>query len=242
MGNFYLDIETTGFDIEKDKIITIQYQKMSSFKGNPEGELVILKEWESSEETIVKAIYKEILSDNVWQFVPVGTNFIFDFNFLFSKFKKYNLPCPELSKYLFNKPVIDLKFTLILANQMSFKGSGLDQMSKKKADGRNIPIWYEKKEYDKIIDYIVQETESFMEIFQKILQDLIKLKMSLIKSEPQMYCEGCNSTIKSCYACGGVFYSGMKVACDDGYHNCLVCADEDKRPESEYKVITKDGI
>lgn len=181
MPNFYLDIETTGVNKETDKIITIQYQQIDSFTGKPNGDLIILKEWESSEQSIVEEIYYKLTSDNVWAFVPVGTNFIFDFTFLFAKFKKYGFKCPELSDYLFKKPMIDIKSTLILANNMGFKGSGLDQMSKKQTDGRNVPDWYLGKSYGKIEAYIVQETESFMEVFQKILNNLVNLKKEMVK-------------------------------------------------------------
>ena len=54
MGTFYLDIETTGLDPKKDKIITIQFQELERNTGKAIGELVILKEWESSEKEILE--------------------------------------------------------------------------------------------------------------------------------------------------------------------------------------------
>jgi len=44
MGQFYLDIETTGLDPLKDKILTMQYQELDRNTGEAKGELVILKE------------------------------------------------------------------------------------------------------------------------------------------------------------------------------------------------------
>jgi len=35
MTNFYLDIETTGLNPRKDKIITIQYQELDRSTGEP---------------------------------------------------------------------------------------------------------------------------------------------------------------------------------------------------------------
>ena len=39
MGNFYLDIETTGLDPTKDKILTIQYQELDRNTGEAKWEL-----------------------------------------------------------------------------------------------------------------------------------------------------------------------------------------------------------
>ena len=52
MTEYYFDIETLGTDPQDDKIITIQYQKLED--GQPVEDMVILKEWESSEGDIVK--------------------------------------------------------------------------------------------------------------------------------------------------------------------------------------------
>ena len=57
--NYYLDIETTGFDEENDKIITIQYMALDEETGKPAGQLKILKEWESDEKTILKRFIED---------------------------------------------------------------------------------------------------------------------------------------------------------------------------------------
>ena len=46
MGNYYLDIETTGLKEFEDKITTIQYVELERDTGKQLGELTILKEWE----------------------------------------------------------------------------------------------------------------------------------------------------------------------------------------------------
>ncbi len=175
MGQFYFDIETTGFNPEKDDVITIQYQKLD-YDGKPIDELKILKAWKGSEQAIVELVHRMLIQENSWGFIPIGTNLIFDLTFIWAKFKKYKLKCPDLAKFLYDKPLIDIKYTLIMANKLSFRGSGLDQMTKKSSDGKNVPIWYENKEYDKIEDYIKQETGSFIEFLQKLLKELPKLK------------------------------------------------------------------
>ena len=54
MPEYYFDTEATGFDFDKDEIITIQWQRLNGFTGEPIGELTILKRWESSEEEIIR--------------------------------------------------------------------------------------------------------------------------------------------------------------------------------------------
>ena len=46
-----------------------------------------------------------------------------------------------------------------MANNLNFKGSGLDQITNKSSDGRFVPIWYKNKEYKKIEDYIKMEKQ-----------------------------------------------------------------------------------
>jgi len=167
MTNYYLDLETQGFNPESDKVITIQYQELDG-NCNPKGPLIKLKEWEIGEEMMMKLFHRKLMEGGSWGFVPVGQNLIFDFTFLSSKFKKYGLEFDDLSKYIYNKPMVDIKHSLIIANDVEFKGSGLDQMTNKKTDGRAIPTFYKNKEYDKIEEYIDQETESFLEAFQKL--------------------------------------------------------------------------
>lgn len=43
-------METTGFNFDKDEIITIQRQKINGFTGEPIGELNILTRWEYEKE------------------------------------------------------------------------------------------------------------------------------------------------------------------------------------------------
>ena len=52
--NYYLDIETTGLDPFRGKIITIQYMELERNTAKPVSPLKILKEWESDEKTIIK--------------------------------------------------------------------------------------------------------------------------------------------------------------------------------------------
>ena len=160
MASFYLDIETTGLDPKTDKIITIQFQELNRYTGETIGELIILKEWESSEKQIISEFIEKsgILDDYDFSFVPVGYNLRFEHNFLKIRSEINGLPSLDI----LDIPFIDLRAVGILLNDGQFKGSGLSDLTGKKGHGGQIPIFYQNKEYDKIIDYIKNETGEFI--------------------------------------------------------------------------------
>jgi len=53
----YLDIETTGLDSEKDKVITVQFAKIDFKTGMMAQPINVIAEWQSSEEDILKKKY-----------------------------------------------------------------------------------------------------------------------------------------------------------------------------------------
>lgn len=173
MATFYLDIETTGLDPEKDKIITIQFQELDRYTGEAVGELIILKEWESSEKEILEEFISKtnILDDYDFSFVPIGYQLSFEHNFLKRRTEINGLPSLDI----LNKPFIDLRAIGILMNSGQFKGSGLSALTGKKGAGIRIPVFYQNKEYEKIIEYIKNETEEF-----------IKFNMWLYKKMPSL--------------------------------------------------------
>jgi len=175
MGNFYLDIETTGLDPEKDKILTIQYQELERNTGEAKGELIILKEWESSEKEIIQKFITDtnILDSYAFSFVPVGYCLSFEHKFLMQRAKMHGLPPIDI----LNNPFIDLRAIGILMNGGEFKGSGLDKLTGKVSDGRNIPIFYNNSDYESIVNYIKMETGEFIKFnawLYKKLPDLLK--------------------------------------------------------------------
>ena len=162
MGNFYLDIETTGLDSRESKIITIQYQELDRNGGHAIGGLVILKEWESSEKAILREFWEKsgIKDEYPFAFIPTGYNLGFEHNFLMARAIANSLPPIDI----LHRPFIDLRAFGILMNRGEFKGSGLDKISGKKSSGSAIPDWYAKKEYGKIVDYIEDEAKSFIHL------------------------------------------------------------------------------
>lgn len=173
MASYYLDIETTGLDPKIDKIITIQFQQLDMNTGSPMGELIILKEWESSEKEMLKQfiIKSKILDPYAFSFVAVGYNLTFEHNFLKARAKEHGLPDIDV----LTNPFIDLRAIGVLMNKGQFKGSGLDQITGKKNSGSGIPEFYKNKEYDKIIDYIRNETEEFLKFNMWLYNEMPRL-------------------------------------------------------------------
>ncbi len=177
MGTYYLDIETTGVDPRSDRIITIQYQELERNSGRPKGRLVILKEWECWKEAGEKegegGILKRLVDNtpicgNAFDFIPVGNNLEFEHKFLNHKSKTHGLP--EIA--IAGKPALDVKAILVMMNRCEFKGSGLDRMTGKAQDGSHIKEWYQKGDYDRIIEYVEDEAREFSRFFVWLCEEM----------------------------------------------------------------------
>jgi DNA polymerase III alpha subunit (gram-positive type) len=180
MPEYYLDIETTGLDPKVDKIITIQYQRVDTKTLKPSGKLTILREWESDEKTILQQFIKDsnIIGGDRFSFVSIGFNLGFEHNFLQVRSVANGLPPIDI----LTRPFIDLHSLGVIMNNCQFRGSGLGNISTKKGSGKDVPIWYSKKEYDKIIDYIEDETNGFFDLFSWICPKLPTLLSEYKKS------------------------------------------------------------
>lgn len=170
MKGHYFDIETYSKgekpDPIEDKIITIQFIQIDLETGKPTGKLQILKEYEQSEEEIVKFIHKWFFTRNPWNFIPIGFNLNFEWEFLAQKFKQYKICNMELSDF-YKFPQIDLKSLAVIKNS-SFIGAKLSSISNKQDDGNVIKEYYEKQEFEKIEKYIYEETKSFIQLYKKV--------------------------------------------------------------------------
>jgi DNA polymerase III epsilon subunit-like protein len=174
MTEFYFDIETTGLDPKLDKIITIQFQKLDTKTGKPLGELYIIKEWESSEEHIVKTFFN-VFNRPKWGFIPIGMNLLFDLNFIRCKAEKYlNLQLDPVT-FFHNRPYLDIKPILVILNEGNFVGCSLDKFTGKNHGGALVPVWYNNKEYEKIINYVKQEAEEFVKFYQFLKESIPKI-------------------------------------------------------------------
>lgn len=107
MPNFYLDIETTGTDPQRDKIITIQFVELERNTARKIGPLRILKEWESNEKDIIATFIQEsgISDPYPFRFIPIGYNLGFEHKFLWHRSRLHGFAPINL----LGKPVIDLR-------------------------------------------------------------------------------------------------------------------------------------
>lgn len=172
MPNYYFDIETTGLNPLKDKIITIQFQELDRKTGDSIGELKILKEWESSEREIIEKFIRDsrIMDSYPFTFVPVGYNLNFEHNFLKERTAVHSFTPIDI----LNKPSIDLRPVGVIMNSGEFKGSGLDKITGKPMDGSKVPFWYRNKEYGEIEEYIKAEAREFIKLNVWLYKELPK--------------------------------------------------------------------
>ena len=176
---YYVDIEIyrigERINPKIDKIITIQFQKIDIMTGKPDGDLIILKEWESSEEEIVRDFYNRFYSNesNIWNFIPLRFGLHFEFEFLIAKFE--NLLGKKFTSrdIYYSRPYLDLKPIIVLINDGNFRGARLDSFTDKLGDGSVIKTYYENKQFDEIEKYIKNETDAFLkQIFQKVISNI----------------------------------------------------------------------
>ncbi len=179
MPEYYFDIETYAPgpkpDPLTDKIITIQYQRLSSESGQPEGDLRILTEWEAGSEKAMLDAFKPIfITERDFDFIPIGENLYgYDLIVLVQRLNHhYNL---SLGLSFFrNRPFIDLKPTLVMMNKGRFSGYGV--LLGQKGTGAMVKGWYEAKDYPKIVDYIKEEAQSFINAYQILKRELPRIK------------------------------------------------------------------
>jgi len=106
-----------------------------------------------------------LYAQNPFHFVPVGNSLNFEFRFLAEKINKYFDVDLDVG-YFHSRPYIDLKPLMVLLNGGRFKGYHL--ILNKPNNGSNVPIWYENKEYDKILDYIGAEATAFTSFYENV--------------------------------------------------------------------------
>ncbi|MFC1928631.1 hypothetical protein ACFLXK_03375 [Chloroflexota bacterium] len=180
MADYYFDMETytqtINPDFKNDKILTIQFQQIDCRTGEIKGKLEIFKEWESSEEKILRkfySIFNPLPSEpkGKWIFMPIGNNLSFDFTSLLYRWRKIGLEVPETSLFS-NKPYIDIQPILIMFNKGVFKGANLEKFAGKQHSGTMVSQWYDQKDYPSIQKYIEDEAEGFISLYQYLIDRL----------------------------------------------------------------------
>lgn len=181
LTEYYFDVETSGTNFEKEEIITIQWQRLG-FSGEPIGKLNILKSWESSEKRILSEFLPNLRCYH-WDFVFVGKNLLFDFNMLNQRMKYHNLGDIDI-RCLSERVILDIKPLLVLVNGGRFIGYDKTMPKSNPIKNEEIPNLYREKNFPKIIQYIVDETKDFTNVFQFLKKEMPKLKEQLISCSP----------------------------------------------------------
>src|SRR3989304_984158 len=165
MPEYYFDIETkaTGErpDYANDEIIAITYQPLDNHTGRPRGPLTILKAWETSEEDILSRFLPLFNPDRPGHFVPIGNNLSFDYTCLLYRYRRYGTDI-KAWKLFTERPSVDIKALLVLFNGGSFKGSGLDNFTRKAQSGAKIIDWVNTGDYAAVEAYIRNEAAAFI--------------------------------------------------------------------------------
>lgn len=171
---YYFDTETTGLDFNVDEIITIQWQKLNGFTGEPIGELNILKRWESSEKEILESFIPN-LRCKPFDFIIVGKNLLFDFCLLNQRMKQHNLGELDL-RCVYERVSLDIKPILVMMNNGNF--IGYDKMIPKTnpLTGDKIPQFFREGKYAEVIQYIKSEAEDFLKAYQIFKREIPSLK------------------------------------------------------------------
>jgi len=185
MPEYYLDIETNTRtlkpDVENDEILTIQFQRLESKTGEKKSDLTILKSWESSERDILERFHSIFRPDDSWSFVPIGFNLSFDFVSLYSRWKRIGIDVP-LETLLDEHPYIDIKPILVIFNKGSFKGANLQKFAGKQHSGIEISEWYAKKDYAAIEEYIRDEADKSIHLYQFLKKRLPDIWLEFAKA------------------------------------------------------------
>lgn len=168
---YYFDMETTGLNPEKNKIITIQHQKLDEKMGEPIEELHISKEWELSEKELLRTFLPQIQCSNPWDFIIIGKDLLFDFNFLDKRSKIHGFNGFDIS-YCYERIFLDLKYTLVLINNGRFKGYGRVLDPSGFLSNVDVPRLYQEGKFQEITAYIKRRAEVFLKAFQTLKSEL----------------------------------------------------------------------
>ncbi len=185
MSDYYFDIETNSRgpkpDFANDEIVAIQFQRLDSRTGEKEGDLTILKSWESSEKDILERFYSIFSPEDVWKFVPIGCNLSFDFFSLLYRWRRIDIEVQP--KILFSEhPYIDIKSILVIFNEGLFKGANLGKFIGKRDSGLKVSEWYAEKDYASIQEYVEDEADRFIKLYQFLIQKLPNIWLKFAKA------------------------------------------------------------
>jgi DNA polymerase elongation subunit (family B) len=173
------------FDDPTLKIISIQYKDVSN------GNITILKEWESDEVTILTNFYeslKEIRKAGNLQLI--GHNILrFDIPLLLHRMVLQEIDSNVALLYFFHETfTVDTYQCVFPFNRCRFKGLAAEDLAKiletrgPKHHGSQIPEFYKQKLYDKIDEHVRSDLDFIEDLWQILTANQNKLKERLNES------------------------------------------------------------
>jgi hypothetical protein len=182
-----------GDDPRRDKIVTIQFRRLSDLKPGEVAPLTVLREWEhpQGEKGILAEFAKRTgYYSNKWACVMVGFNLDFEKSWLWSKGIRYGHITAKLGMadpHEFERPCIDLQHWAYLANANAkrppeamgetpnmFYGASLSNYSRKRGSGSYVTELYHQRRHAAIEDYVQQEADSFLELWNTLIETVPK--------------------------------------------------------------------
>lgn len=180
MGEYYFDIETYSPDLKpdplKDRIIVIAYRRLRTEDGSPIGDLNILTEWDCGSEQALLAKFKDVfLTGSDFGFIPIGTNLYgFDLIAVMQKLNSYFGSNLDL-RFLRDRPTIDIKPILVMMNGGSFRD--FQEPLRGKKEPSRIREWYDARDYQRIINYVREEADTFIEAYTILKKQVPQVKL-----------------------------------------------------------------
>jgi hypothetical protein len=186
MTDYYFDIETSDRDPWRDQVIAIAFQPLRW--NRPDGELAILEAWkQGGEKGMLLDIQRRGLFDveglEAFDFIPVGTNLLFDLTFLIVRMRELGIrdwTTDEVLHFFHGKPRKDIKTALVAMNDGKFAGAGLDTFtSKKRSTGAVVPEMWRKKDFRALEQYVQEDAAAFLEVYGRIAEVLGSLGLDM---------------------------------------------------------------
>ena len=162
----FFDIETTGLDPFKSKIITIQIRR--------NGKTIIFKEWGLGEPEMIKSFFDFIEGIRGREEIFIGYNILkFDVPFLVQRLhelkifdeRKWKILCYGLRWIDLYQLLGDAYYRFYRFGDW-FKLAGMQT----RVPGRDIPGLYARKKFDKIIEHAKNELKAMEIVYNKIVE------------------------------------------------------------------------
>jgi len=170
----YLDIETFSegeFKVRNTKVISIQYK-------DSDGNITVLKEWESNEKTILKRFHDHLLKlKNTGFIVVIGHNLLrFDIPILIHRMAVHNIDTYENLLDLHHSHIIamDSLQCLLPFNDFQVKGLNAVELSRRlkirapKHKSTEIAQFYRNGQYAKIEEHILADLDFMEDLWRKL--------------------------------------------------------------------------